>query len=261
VRPRFLAPDLDPSRGEAKLPDDEAQHLVRVLRMRRGDEVEVFDGRGCGFLARVASIEGRSVTVTLERRLDPEPEPLVPFAYAQSILKGPKMDDVVRDATMLGARAIIPLVSKHVAVAPGAIERGRPAERWRRVALAAAKQCRRTTLPEIADPQIFGTWLRTSPQDDLRLLFVEPAASSGGVITIRSLLARPRPASATLVAGPEGGWSEEELRSATEAGYQAVTLGPLTLRADAMAVAAIAVFRVLWDEERTPTSPLPPPIR
>jgi 16S rRNA (uracil1498-N3)-methyltransferase len=259
--PRFLAIGVDSARGVATLSADESKHLTRVLRLGPGDEVEVFDGCGSEYAARVASVARPSVTLQLLRRLESIPEPVVPFIYAQAILKGASMDDVVRDATMLGAGAIVPLISAHVAVKAAGLERGRPAERWRRVALASVKQCRRSRLPEVLDPLRFEDWIAEGSSSALRLLLVEPAAAPEGTKPIRSLFDRRAPASAALVAGPEGGWSAGEVTSAIAAGYEAVTLGPLTLRADAVAVAALSVFRTVWDEAPAPTSPPPRPPR
>jgi 16S rRNA (uracil1498-N3)-methyltransferase len=257
--PRFFAPDLDPSRADVLLPEDEAKHLTRVVRLGAGDEVSVFDGRGHEFLARVADASRHAVRLELVRPLDALPESGVPFVFGQAILKGAKMDDVVRDATMLGARGIVPLVSDHVAVKGAGIAHGRPADRWRRVALASAKQCGRATLPDVPDPRQLGEWLANGPHIGLRVILVEPGAAPGGTRPIRSLLDRDAPASAVLLAGPEGGWSGNEVRTAIDTGYEPVTLGPLTLRADAIAVAAMSVFRVLWDEGPAPTSPPPRP--
>src|SRR5436190_15262674 len=102
---RFFAPALDPGDETVLLPRDEAEHLTRVLRLGVGDTVAVFDGRGREFLARIASADRRDVRVQLLSRLEPPAEPTVPLTLAQAVLKGEKMDDVVRDAVMLGVAA------------------------------------------------------------------------------------------------------------------------------------------------------------
>src|SRR5207302_3612514 len=108
---RFFAPALDPGDETVTLPRDEAEHLTRVLRLGVGDTVSVFDGRGREFLARVASAVRRNVTVQLVSRLDPAIEPAVHLTLVQAIIKGDRMDDVVRDAVMLGVAAIQPIVT------------------------------------------------------------------------------------------------------------------------------------------------------
>jgi 16S rRNA (uracil1498-N3)-methyltransferase len=249
VLPRFFAPDLDPERGEVALPSEEARQLTRVLRLTRGDEVVVFDGRGWEFVARVETTGRDRVSVMLVRQIDPRPEPRVPIVLIQAILKGNKMDDVVRDAVMLGARAIVPLISAHVAVKGGAITHGRPAGRWRRIALSSAKQCGRTTVPDIHDPVPFRDWLSKTHET---LFLVEPSAAPPGTVSLRSYFGRVPPESAALVVGPEGGWSPDEVASAVATGWTTVTLGRLTLRADAVAVAALSMLQVLWNDEHEP---------
>jgi 16S rRNA (uracil1498-N3)-methyltransferase len=120
-------------------------------------------------------------------------------------------------------------------------------ERWRRVAVSSAKQCRRATVPAVTAARHFDDWLRTA-DDEWRLMLVEPAAAHGNEAHMRAFAARPRPASAALVVGPEGGWSAEERGRAAAAGCTLVSLGALTLRADAVPIAAIAVLRFALED-------------
>jgi 16S rRNA (uracil1498-N3)-methyltransferase len=144
---RFYAPALDPGDETVALPRDEAEHLTRVLRLGVGDTVAVFDGRGHEFVARVASALRREVRVQIVSRVEPAAESGVPLTLGQAILKGDKMDDVIRDAVMLGAAAIQPIVTKRSETTVAALMRGARVERWRRVALASVKQSRRAVLP------------------------------------------------------------------------------------------------------------------
>ena len=134
---RFFAPALDPGDELVALPRDEAEHLLRVLRLGVGDTVAVFDGRGHEFLARVTQAARRDVQLQLLSRVDAAPESPVHITLVQAVLKGEKMDDVVRDAVMLGVHAIQPLVSRRSETSIGALLRGARPERWRRVALVA----------------------------------------------------------------------------------------------------------------------------
>src|SRR4051812_15503720 len=131
---RFFAPSLDPGDETVVLPRDEGEHLTRVLRLAVGDTVAVFDGRGQEFMARVAEASRRDVRVQLLSRIEPAAEPAVAITLVQAILKGDKMDEVVRDAVMLGVAAIQPLVSKRTEATVAALVRGARLDRWRRVA-------------------------------------------------------------------------------------------------------------------------------
>jgi 16S rRNA (uracil1498-N3)-methyltransferase len=252
--PRFLVPDLDPSSGEVRLPREEAHHLARVLRMNAGDTISVFDGRGNEYDARVTTIDRETVAARLTGRHTSAPEPVPPFTIVQAVLKGAAMDDVIRNATMMGAARIEPLLTSHVAV-PAAALRRETLERWRRIAVAAVKQCRRATVPRIGEIRRLEEWLATA-DDELRLLFVEPE-SGARAVPMRAVASRPRPSHASLIIGPEGGWSAAEIERAVSHACVAVTLGPLTLRAEIAPIAAIAVFTSLW-ESGTPAPSSPP---
>ena len=238
--PRFLAPGLAGLDVPVALPDDEAGHLRRVLRLGTGDTIAVFDGRGVEYLARVEQVTPRRVVVRPYQSVVPAPEPAVGLTVAQALLKGRKFDDVVRDVTMVGAVAVQPLLSARVEA------RARDTDRWVRIAVASAKQCRRAVVPEIKAPGSFRSLL----DDDrslVRLLLVEPGAD-GATGTLRLLQDRPLPPTATLAVGPEGGWSGEEVAAAAAAGFVPVTLGRRTLRADAVVVCAVSVLQYVWGD-------------
>src|SRR4051812_41971452 len=235
--PRFYLPTLDAAASSAVLPAEEGNHLARVMRLGVGDDIAVFDGRGHEMRARVASASRGKITVELIEPLTAAPEARVPITLVQAVLKGDKMDDVVRDATMMGVAAIEPIVTaRTIARAPRA-ENGR----WERVSIASAKQCRRAMLPAIATPRPFDDWLAASAHG-LRLMLVEPAAADVESGSLR-VLENHAAGSIAVIVGPEGGWTAEERVKADRAGCIAVTLGGLTLRADAVAVAALAIVR------------------
>jgi 16S rRNA (uracil1498-N3)-methyltransferase len=243
---RFFAPALDPGDDLVTLPREEGEHLTRVLRLGVGDTVAVFDGRGHEFVARVTGAVRRDVRVQLVSRATPAAEPQVALTLAQAVLKGDKMDDVIRDAVMLGASAIQPIVTRRTETTVAALMRGTRPERWRRVALASVKQSRRAVLPEIRMPLTLDTLLE-EPASTLRLMLVEPGAAARAE-SLSMIQHAPTPNDATLFIGPEGGWAEPEWTCAAEHGIRLVTLGRRTLRADAVPVAAISVLQFLWGD-------------
>jgi 16S rRNA (uracil1498-N3)-methyltransferase len=242
---RFFAPSLDPGDETTVLPRDEAEHLTRVLRLGVGDTVSVFDGRGREFLARVIGAARREVHLQLLSRIDAAEEPSFALTLAQAVLKADKMDDVVRDAAMLGVAAIQPLVTKRTETTIAALIRGARPERWRRVALAAVKQSGRAVLPDIRTPLTLESYL-DEPQPALTLMLLEPAA--GAVAhSLAGLRELSPPSDAAVLVGPEGGWVESEWTAASARGAHLVTLGHRTLRADAVPVAVISILQFLWD--------------
>jgi len=240
--PRFLAESLDTAAGTARLAEDEARHLAQVLRLVAGNEVAVFDGAGREFRARIDRVARDGAELRLLEEFPAAPEPAVRLTLAQAVIKGEKMDDVVRDATMMGVTTIEPLVTEHTAAH---MKAGRAPERWRRIAIASAKQCRRAVVPAIGIGMNLPDWL-AQDQAELRALLVEPSAAVEGYPL--STLSGRRPASASLLVGPEGGWSVEEIEAAVRAGCVPITLGRRTLRADAIPIVAIGLLQFVWGD-------------
>jgi 16S rRNA (uracil1498-N3)-methyltransferase len=242
--PRFYAPDLDPDLASVMLPPDEARHLTRVLRLGAGAEVAVFDGRGAEYRAVVEAAVRETASVRIVERLPERASPATRVRVVLAVLKGDSMDAAVRDATMMGAESIQPVLTAHTDVKPSFARRPETLARWRRVAMASVKQCRRATLPTIHETTDVADWLAAPAAEEMRLMFVEPSASAA-TVTLRAALSRAAASAVTILLGPEGGWSTEETEAATAAGCVLVTLGPLTLRADAMPTAAMAAVGAL----------------
>ena len=243
---RFFAPGLDPGDEAVDLPREEAEHLTRVLRLGAGDTVSVFDGRGRECLARIVTAARTRARVQILSRVEPAAEPAVDVTLAQAVLKGEKMDDVIRDAVMLGVKAIQPIVTVRSEVTVAALMRGARLDRWRRVALASVKQSRRAVVPEIRLPLTLETLLG-DPPPALSIMLVEPSAADDAD-RLSSLRAIAAPSDVLLMVGPEGGWSDAERVAARDRGARLITLGHRTLRADAVPVAAISVLQFLWGD-------------
>lgn len=255
VRPRCFHPDLDTA--SIVLSEDESAHLTRVLRLRAGAGVLVFDGRGHQRAGTIASMTKTRATIELGEDVPAAPEPSVTLTLAQAALKGDKMDEVIRDATMMGVAAIRPLVTARTVVPRAAVDQARTHDRWTRIALASAKQCGRAVVPVIApawtlaelladdadgaDVAAKGNAELDAAARTCRLLLAEPATG----ISVRQLSLEP-PASALIAVGPEGGWAPEEVEQALAAGFLPLTLSARTLRAESTPLAALSVLSWVW---------------
>jgi 16S rRNA (uracil1498-N3)-methyltransferase len=248
VVPRFFAPGAEQPGDITDLPHDEAQHLTRVLRLKAGAKVRVFNGRGAEFDAEVESLDKHHVSVLIGAPRTAAEEPRVAVTLAQAILKGDKMDDVVRDAVMMGAAAIQPMVTTRAEVTLANVARSRRCERWERIAIAAAKQSGRATVPAILEPRAFSDVVDALGHLTLPgpgLMFVEPSAAADTLGL--GDMDDPPPRETTIVIGPEGGWDPQEIDQGASA-CRLVTLGGRTLRADVMATIALAALFALWRE-------------
>jgi 16S rRNA (uracil1498-N3)-methyltransferase len=241
--PRILISPISPGDRRVEVSETEAHHLAHVLRAGVGDEVYVFDGRGREWIGRVSAVGAKSATVEIAHETTPAAEPHVRLTLAVGLLKGDQMDAVVRDTTMLGVWKIVPLITSHVSVSSKAVKGTAVLDRWRRVAVASAKQCGRAVVPEIAAatklPQLL------EPAGELVFMCVEPKLGAIGVETVGKGegAARVRPVAATVLVGPEGGWSKGEVEQARTAGATLIHLGPRTLRAE---TAPTVVLTALW---------------
>lgn len=249
--PRFYAPDLDRGADRVILPPDESHHLVRVLRLARGDHIVVFDGRGGEYLARVESTDRQAAGVSVIAPRTPPPDPAVPIVLVQAVLKADKMDGVIRDATMAGVSRVSPVVTERSQVKVASLARGQALDRWQRIAISSAKQCGRARLPIFDRAVSFSEWLELG-FDGVRLLLVEPSSGSAPGVSLRDVLEPgPLPAAVACIVGPEGGWSEAERGAATDAGCAAVSLGPMTLRADAAGLVAAGILSYALETRRS----------
>lgn len=242
---RFYAPALDHGDDVVALPRDEAEHLTRVLRLGMGDTVSVFDGRGAEYAARVVSARARDVSVQIVNRIEPVAEATVPITLVQAVLKGEKMDEVVRDSVMIGAAAIQPIVTTRTETSIATLVRSGRLDRWRRVALASVKQSRRAVLPDVRVPLPFEAYL-DEPAPALRMMLVEPDTGAESV-SLAAWRNAPPPHDAAVLVGPEGGWTADEWGRAQALGVRLVSLGRRTLRADAVPIAALSVLAFLWE--------------
>jgi len=241
--PRLYVPSLDPRDRTVSLPADEAAHLRRVLRVKPGAAVRLFDGRGREVAARVASVDRAAVVAEIGDPVSAAPEWGVRVTLAQAVLKGDKIDDVIRDAVMMGVAAVQPLLTARTDVPAAAFSHGRRLERWQRIAVSSAKQCGRAVVPPVLTPRALADCLDAA-RAEVSLMLVEPAA-----VAASSAVAWPppdAPGSALVLVGPEGGWADEEVAHALSAGCLPVSLGPRTLRADAAAVIALSVLQYIW---------------
>jgi 16S rRNA (uracil1498-N3)-methyltransferase len=239
---RFYAPALSLD-SVFELPDPEAHHLSRVLRLTAGDAIAVFDGCGYEALARVEAIAATRVSVrVIEPRLA-APEARVAVTLAQALLKSDKMDRVIRDAVMLGVAAVQPFVSRRTDVPMKAVERGGRQDRWERTVISSVKQCGRAVVPPVHEAKEFQELLQ-STAGRARLMFVEPGA--GNDVSDVSSLEAVRPSAAVVMIGPEGGWDPEEISAAAASGVTLLSFGRRVLRADAAGAAVISVLQYIW---------------
>jgi 16S rRNA (uracil1498-N3)-methyltransferase len=222
-------------RVQLELTGTAATHIARVLRLRVGDALILFDDAGGEYAATVAALLRHSVRVTIGDFLPVDRESPLHVTLAQGISRGERMDIVVQKATELGVKRIVPIAAERTVVRLNAAQAANRLRHWRAIAIAACEQCGRNRLPEITAPMTLQEFLVSGHPEGLRLLLTP----NGG----RKARDLPASSAATLLIGPEGGLSDAEHGAALAAQFQGLSLGPRILRTETAALAALAVIQ------------------
>jgi 16S rRNA (uracil1498-N3)-methyltransferase len=232
-----------------RLAADEARHLRDVLRLRPGDEVYVFDGIGKEFHCSIEESHREAAQLKIINEVEPaRPESPLRLTLAVALLKGEKFDLVVQKATELGAARILPVLTAHADIRlRDESDAAKRVARWQRIALEAAKQSGRAAVPDVDSPVSFAALIQPATADSapVRLMFSERDGQS------LSETRKNFPSdlvSLTALVGSEGGWADEEISSARDAGWFVVTLGGRTLRAETAAIAVAALIQHLFGD-------------
>jgi 16S rRNA (uracil1498-N3)-methyltransferase len=216
-----------------------AGHLTRVLRLRVGEALILFDGTGGEYPGTIEQSQGGSVTVRVGEARPLERESPLTLTLAQGISRGERMDLVVQKATELGATAIVPLLTERSVVRLSAQQADRKVNRWRAIAIAACEQSGRNRLPQLMRPATLADFIRG--RDGATRLLLSPGAT-------QRLADVPRTTRVTVLIGPEGGLTDAEGGSAATAGFVPVRLGPRVLRTETAAIAALALLQREWGD-------------
>ncbi len=221
-----------------------AAHVARVLRLRPGNELCLFNGDGHDYPARIESVERRRVRLRVLDCLAVDNESPLAVTLIQAVSKGERMDWVMQKAVELGVARVVPVLSEHGVVRLSDERRERRWRHWRGVMVAACEQSGRAVVPELAPVSDFSAWLAAegrASEGALRL-FLHP---DGG----EALPCLPVPEHGVwLAVGPEGGWSAAEVSRLEAHGFLPVCLGPRVLRTETAALAALAVVQALWGD-------------
>lgn len=228
---------------EMELDERGAHHVGRVLRMKTGARLRLFDGRGNEAEACLVSVEKRRVSARIGVLLDRAVESPLRLVLGQGISRGERMDFTLQKSVELGVSRIVPLWTEHSQVQLEGQRLDKRMEHWRGVIISACEQSGRNVLPELATPVRLSEWVAELDGEELGLL-LDPLQSA-------TLAELPAPGGVVrLLVGPEGGLSDSETGRAREAGFVGVRLGPRILRTETAALATLAALQALWGDFR-----------
>jgi len=233
----FPTPGLLAIDACVELPPPAAHHAARVLRLRSGDGLSLFDGDGGQWRGEIESVAAGAVCVRVREFIaDPAPS-LLQITLAQALPASDKMDWVVEKCVELGVTAIQPLFSRRSVLRLAGERLARREAHWRRVSIAACEQCGRNRPPLLAPTLDFPRFLTQARAHNGPKLILSPQ----GETNLRRL--PPTPASVLALVGPESGWHDSEVQAAQEAGFATMRLGPRVLRSETAGVALVAALQ------------------
>ncbi len=230
--------DATLSLGEHELPEAQAHYISRVLRMSEGDAVQLFDGSGMEFRARLVEVGKKQVRVQVSESFPGMAESPLRIHLGQGLSRGERMDWAIQKATELGVAQITPIVSERCEVRLKDERAEKRQAHWQQIAISACEQCGRSVVPVVNPPVTLSDWLKHT-EADLKLV-LHPVSEP--------LVSHEKPTALAFLIGPEGGLNDAEVDQAQDAGFLAARLGPRVLRTETAPVVALSVAQQLWGD-------------
>jgi 16S rRNA (uracil1498-N3)-methyltransferase len=224
----------------------QVRHIKKVLRLKPGDSIRLFDGGGFEYEAIIRRLLDDRAELNVVQKLPGTKESPVQIAVAQALLKEKKMDRLLRSLCELGLTQWIPFTCERSIPRPGQKRMPARVERWNKILKESLKQCRRTKLPEVNRMLVFEAVLEFGRFCDLMILFYENESTSLNSVILQTAPAHPQ--KVLMIMGPEGGFSDQEVSKARAAGCRVAGLGPRILRAETATIAAVALAQFLFGD-------------
>ena len=237
--PRFFIPDDISNNQKMRLPEEAGSHIARVLRMKCDQKVILFNGQGGEYLAVIIEVQRNRVTVKIESYNDKDIESSLKITLVQCISRGERMDYTIQKSVELGVDKIQPVFSQRGMVKLDQKRAQRKIEHWQKVAISACEQSGRNSIPEVCTPLSITESLQQSSHDSLKLVMhtndtAEPFKLSQVDAPLNQCI---------LLAGPEGGLTDEEVKLAQQKDFKIIQLGPRVLRTETAALALISILQ------------------
>jgi 16S rRNA (uracil1498-N3)-methyltransferase len=241
---RLFSPVQVRANASLSLGGEQARYVGRVLRLRPGDALTVFDGNGGEFSATVGFVSKQELNLSIGEHVSRDTESWLRIRLVQGISRGERMDIVIQKATELGVHRISPVLTDFSVVKLSSDRAAKRRVHWQRIAQSACEQCKRNIVPEIDAPRSLIDWFSDDAgSDEPKLILRADAIDTMPAIEVpgRDL---------TILVGPEGGFSEAEHERAAAVGMRAVRLGPRVLRTETAALAALSIAQANWGDYR-----------
>jgi len=235
---KFIIPKIDTIPSKAKIQGQDAKHISKVLRLNKGDPIDITNGEGKDFTAIITFISPGSIELDIIDEYDSLTESPIDITLCSGMLKDKKMDWVIKHVTQLGIQNWIPFFCERSIPTPDVKRMEKRINRWKTIARESLKQCRRSRLPRISKPLSFEKLLNLPASHDLKIAFWEKAGQR-----LDTLEKNPSFLKIIILIGPEGGFSETEIMMAKEKGFLSYSLGPRILRAETASISSCTLIQ------------------
>jgi 16S rRNA (uracil1498-N3)-methyltransferase len=223
---------------QCDLDDRASRHLARVLRVKPGERLSVFNGDGNNYQGAIVSASKHQVSVLIDGIEPAETESSLNTCLALAVSKGDRFEWAIKKATELGVTTFVPILSQRVDVRLSPERWQKKQEHWQQIVISACEQSGRAVVPKVKEPTTLSQWL-SCVEADCKLVLDPEAAPSA---------LHDQPASIALLTGPEGGLARSELTLASENGFSAMQLGPRVLRTETAPLVALSVLGARWGD-------------
>lgn len=241
---RFYNENLEIGSKFFTIKGKEAHHLKNVMRIKPGETVIVTNGKGLDFKAYIESMENNYINFSVKESIKGKRDSFLNLSIGFSIIKGKKNDELIKPLTELGVKELIPFVCTRTVSDPAEKKKSNKTARWREISKEALKQCERSVLPDICEITDFKEIISSDKNYDLKILLYER-----GDISIKTLKEKyNNPKNVLLLTGPEGGFTDDEVKAAEAKGFEKITMGPRILRAETAVLTSCAIFQHLFGD-------------
>jgi 16S rRNA (uracil1498-N3)-methyltransferase len=239
---RFFAGNENFSGDLVALTGTDASHIRTVLRLQAGDKIQVLDGKGSLYVVQLTDIKAKSVKGEIISSEKVNTESPLKIHLGQSLIKGNKFDVVLRKSVELGVESITPLMTERTVVKS---DSDKKISRWKKIAEESCKQCGRSSIPKVSENIIkLDVFCQQVSGADLKLMFWELESGNG----LKDINPKIAPSSVSVLIGPEGGFTVEEVETARSHGFQTVGLGPRILRAETAPLVVLSLLQSKWGD-------------
>ena len=239
---RFFAVDESFFRDSVVLTGTDAIHICTVLRLQTGDNIQVLDGKGSLYVVKLEDVKVKLVKGEIISSEKVNTESPLTIHLGQSLIKGNKFDVVLRKSVELGVKTITPLMTERTVVKSDGNQK---IARWQKIAEESCKQCGRSSIPKVSRSIIkLDVFCQQGSEADLKLMFWELESENG----LKDINPEKTPSSVSVLIGPEGGFTIEEVETARSHGFQTVSLGPRILRAETAPLVVLSLLQSKWGD-------------